>query len=1088
MKKLLSFILALAMLSAANIMPVSAAEYKYADFLKNDIAKIEELLRKCEQEGITPEYEQATYNILNWYISNDFMLKDEMKKNDCEANKKLCGKNCTEEKCELEDILEYNKNILTKMCNETAENLSEYLAGTKEPMNTGNQYDMSNVYVSEDGILRDKNENPLFSVGYSSNLSTSWDLSSIASYGAENAVIEIGPSMVYTKNIAKDWVSQRSGSNVAYSKELVNGSNAVKVTSSSDSGSFSIKQTVSVEPGSNYTLSFKVKGRNVGLTKINIYNSDTAGWIAGKDIAANTLSSVWEVKSIKFTPTVNAVDVEFTLNGKADELYIGNVQLIKSGTAVNLISNPGFEEDAQTNMNKYWFRSFLNKLRQAKDGNVSVTLLVSPHYFPTLEGYENDTDLYAKNSDGTWKTGEFIKYNINHPKAKEIIGDFLITLAQLIKDNECESAVGNIVLTNESAFNVRNFKDFYIDDFRSYLIDKYGSISSLNAKWATYFGSFDEITYIRNWCEIDSPGDYDTITYNENVFTDWHSWMTGILKEYLPNVLINAKPMSYIDMESNPYWKIGKGVDIEKFNTFSALAGCDAYSFDSYSEPISRDSFMFKMMWYDFLHTLTGKPVNNSEDHIIAEGDAEYSERMRRNVYADLWQGALHGRAISSVWNFSTHDYNNIYDSDSTNNYLITTRPDCMEVVAHVGLDLKRNSELLEEMNKTNPNIALFYSKSSQMHVNTDGSGVNNGQNPGTEYLRQLFAAYQGIVYAGEKVGFVSEDNPDKVYSYKVLIVPSAEHITDDALSVLQDYIDNGGQVILVNDCFMYDECHNSRNNKLSNTIAVTASTADDYKKIVNSLKSEDGVRMIDVQTGEDAENIEWSYIKKGDTLYLNIMNYNDSDKQLNIYCGGKTASVGKELISGQITDDTVTAENFVPALLKMELKELPESKLYGFSVNNQGKISWNSNRGIYYDGAEIFKVMPNGLLKLYETELTSFDGASGATYEIRSMNSENGVRITLGDENTFSVSSEQKGSIVVLNNLNTPAHGIVVMEAKDAQGNAKKISCVEFTAGKGESRKIGFSVDDEYDVEIKVIDNNDCENVLSNVISYIIE
>ena len=35
----------------------------------------------------------------------------------------------------------------------------------------------------------------------------------------------------------------------------------------------------------------------------------------------------------------------------ADEIYIDDASLIKTGTSVNLLSNPGFEEDATTNIN-----------------------------------------------------------------------------------------------------------------------------------------------------------------------------------------------------------------------------------------------------------------------------------------------------------------------------------------------------------------------------------------------------------------------------------------------------------------------------------------------------------------------------------------------------------------------------------------------------------------------------------------------------------------------------------------------------------------------------------------------------------------
>lgn len=1100
MKKLLSLILAAAMLPQAVVMATETTEYKYTDFLKAEVAELATLVETCEEKGIVPEYELASYNILSWYVSSDFMLSDEKKMLECEADSELlCGKSCTAEKCELRDILTYNENALTSMYNEVKTNLSAYDAGTKTPESAGAAYDMSGLYVDEEGILRDKNDKAVFSVGYASTLATSWDLETMSAMGATNAVVGKPLSMIYTNNVAKDWVTQNDGTggNATYTKETTDGNSVIKVIKTTDEGSFSLTQTVAVEAGKEYTFSICAKGTNVGATTIHIYDTQTRGWLFGKHISGGTFGSNWKSASVTFTPEVNSVDVCFLVSGAADEIYIDDASLVKTGTSANLLSNPGFEEDATTNINKYWLYYVRQALKQAKAGNSTVSLIASLHYFPTPAGYENDTTLFAKNADGTWKTGEFIKFNINHPKALEIIEDYLRTIGEILKNDPNSSALSNIILTNESAFNVRNFESFYLEDYRKYLSEKYGDdITALNANWGTSLDDFTDITSIKNWCNGSNAAEYDAIQYNEDVFTKWHKWMADILKEYLPNVMISAKVMSHIDLEANPYWQLGKGTDLEKFNTFSDLAGNDAYTFSSYAEPADKDSFTFKMMWYDFLNSVTGKPSYNSEDHIIAEGDNRYSDEMNKIVYADLWQGALHGRALSSIWDFSTHDYNGIYDTDSTNNYLFSTRPDVMQTIAHVGLDLRKHSDILEKMNKKTPEVAIFYSESSQMHVNLDGTETNNGDNPGAKYLRQMFAAYRGAIFAGAKVGFVTETSPENVNKYDVILVPSAEHITDNALDELQTFIDNGGKVILSNSCFIFDEYHNARTDTLAGAETIEAEGVADYQTaITNALNNVRTVKVhiTDADTGSAAENIEWSYLISGGKLYVNVMNYNGAAKKLEIFYNNVPVTGGNEIISGSKVSASVTAKSYEPMLLELEIPEMPEIELYDFTVNDSGVISWSATNEEYYSGADIYKVTAGGLTFVKTVSGTEYAGVIGETYEIRLMGEDNGERITAGNADTFTITLSPGSSVFgtyqtlqVQNSLADVAHGVVTMTEKDADGNMMKINSVEFTAAKNESRKITFYVGSKAaSVEFAVYNNRVSERLISKTIKY---
>ena len=1084
MKKLLSFLLIIGMLS------VNIVFAETIDITTTQLTELNDLINTCKGKGINPEYEIASYNVLNWYVTNDFMAKDEAKMLDCETNHKKCGAGCTNSRCELRDIIAFNREKLYEIYTDTKTSLEAYIAGTATPKSAGQAYDFSSTSV-DGGILRDKNGKAIFSVGYASNKSTNWDVAELTGMGATNVVEERGITNAYTTNVAKNWMTWTygTGGNCTYSRS----SNGIKVTKSGSAGTFYLEQEVAVDPSTKYELSFTLKGNNVGAAKIAVYDAKTRGFMWQKDIAAGSITNTSSEFTTTFNTVVNSkgtnfVSVGFEISSTATELYIVSARLGKYGTTENILSNSTFTTAANSNINIINLRKITGQLQKAKDTNTMLSLIISPHIFPTISGYENDSTLY------TDETNEFIKFNINHPKAREVVEDYLRAIGKMIEEDENASYLSNIILTNESAFDVSNFKSFYLPEFREYLKTAYSNdISKLNQNWGTSYSSFNSINVLNTWCDTGGYSDYDAIRFNDKVFTEWHSWMAGILKEYIPEVKINAKPMKYFDIETVPYWELAKGTDIEKFDTFSDISGCDAYSFRR-SNDINADTFAQKMMWYDFIYSLTGKPVNNSEDHIIREYDNTYSDRMSRIVFADLWQGALHGRAISSIWNFSTHDYNNLYDSDLTNNYLFATRPDCLNEIAKASLDLRKNSGIIEKFNNQKADVAIFYSKSSQMHTTLNGTSYDtSANNPGTEYLKQLFYAYKGATTTGQKVGFVTEDNPAKMNDYKVVIVPSAQHTTQKAFNALQTFVNNGGKVIVANDSLGYYEYHRkpSSSRVLSGAINISAASAADYASAVRS-NIDSHVEVKEASTGNYATDIDFSYFEEDGKLYISLLNLNETEKQYKIYCDGQEITRGKDLISGEKKTGSITLSSYEPVLLRCS--PIETSEVINIYSNDDGKITWEADDEDCYSGAIIYSVSSNNIVRLAKETGFSYTGEANKTYEIVSANGQKRVRVTTGNKNntppTFTLTDVQTDrdgiiKINVKNNLGTVAHGVVTMTETTAGGDIVKISSVEMSLFGKADRNIEFNVKNNADtVTIKVYNTSDKKKVLSNTIT----
>ena len=158
---------------------------------------------------------------------------------------------------------------------------------------------------------------------------------------------------------------------------------------------------------------------------------------------------------------------------------------------------------------------------------------------------------------------------------------------------------------------------------------------------------------------------------NDEVFLEWHEWLAGIVREYFPNTPLHAKTMKTISL-TNPYGSLCDPKP-EVFDSFSDWTGTDCVSYfketDGSHSDYSDDGFLLKMLWYDFLFSTTGKPVYNSEDHIVQDQHDTFDEKYAIHSRADLWQGMMHHNKMSTVWvwhrtyNADSEQYNSVLHS-----------------------------------------------------------------------------------------------------------------------------------------------------------------------------------------------------------------------------------------------------------------------------------------------------------------------------------------------------------------------------------------------------------------------------------------
>lgn len=556
-------------------------------------------------------------------------------------------------------------------------------------------------------------------------------------------------------------------------------------------------------------------------------------------------------------------------------------------------------------------------LEKAEKCNVGVCLLLSPHYFP-MWLYDKYPELRSKNQG-------FIKYNIYHPKAAEMLRVFYKAVLPLVKDFK---SLHSICISNEPVFNTALDKEqnsahehellptlygngcFNTRDiWCRHLSEKYKSIDNLNEKWKTDYSDFSD---------IDMPDDddasvrfYEWHLWNNAMFADWHRSIAGMIREYAPGIPLQSKFMPIFGVsDTMPYHRrfVKYGIDPELFAEFTDISGNDAWSFEGREHlPLS-----LKLQWYDYLASIKKMPVQDSEDHVIEDRNNDYSPVQAQRIYADMWQGAVHGRTASDIWVWERTNM-----PQATANGSILHRPDCVEAVGRACLDLNRLGDKVTALQNKEYDAVILFSKAARVYD--------------SDFTAELFKAYEGGLFSRAKTGFVTEGTVKELSADKLLILPYAEHIEEAVFESIESFIKRGGRaaVILNGGSFAaYDEYGNKRSGSLVKGVTDSAVIID----IRNAAEHDDAARTVTAvlnsicgcgfavtDTDGDTYGIEVNYAVCGGKTVVNICSHGSKKgeiKAVTDFGGGKFTN----LITGEeYTDGIVMLKPYTPVMIEFE-------------------------------------------------------------------------------------------------------------------------------------------------------------------------
>jgi hypothetical protein len=539
-------------------------------------------------------------------------------------------------------------------------------------------------------------------------------------------------------------------------------------------------------------------------------------------------------------------------------------------------------------------------LREAEQYNVKVDILLAPHYFPEW--------VFRKFPYLRESTGWFITYNIYEPEAKKVIETHIIGVMERIKDY---TSLNSVCLSNEPVystaknFNIKN-KDATINRmWQRYLADTHGNIETLNSVYRTVHSGFDTVPMPKN---IDAtPEFFDWMTFNDMVFGDWHQWMADLVHKVAPNVPVHAKIMDAPLSPSGYKPSLAWGIDPERFAEFSQFNGNDSNNFLFHNEA----TIVSKMKWYDFFMSMKKMPIYNSEDHIIEDRSGNYIPQQVMHVRTDLWQGAVRGRAATTIWVWErTHDKKSDFAGS------ILHRPDVAAAVGKTNLDLNRLANEVTALQNEPAAVAILYSKPAKVY---------------DSYLRTAAKVYENIIYNGIKPGFITEKQLARGEwgSYRIIVIPAAVHIMPETLGAMREFINSGGNTVVIGDKslsrdFFDREIANADRAFIMAHSRMLHDSVNDISGELRDIFIESdlcGVTLWDNNLGAPVSGVEWLSTEYNGKLLINICNYEwGSSKSISILIHGKPPGIVPELITGNVINTAnMELAPYTPVLLYTE-------------------------------------------------------------------------------------------------------------------------------------------------------------------------
>ena len=292
--------------------------------------------------------------------------------------------------------------------------------------------------------------------------------------------------------------------------------------------------------------------------------------------------------------------------------------------------------------------------------------------------------------------------------------------------------------------------------------------------------------------------------------------------------------------------------------------------------------------------------------------------------------------------------------------------------------------------NEEQPDVAILYSDMTRLYETAAAANK--------KHVDVLDKYYLGSIYAGEKVGFITDDTFDKLSDYKVLIVPQVKNITEAGLIAIRDFVTGGGKVIIYENgisSLSADEHNNALdywtikyirdNSDIISTYGSDESEcfgSEDVMIELTELFDEyipgRNVKILDAYDNE-VFGVDWNKVYYNGTTLINLCNYNRNDLSgIKVKVNGTVISGEKDLITGDTCSSVLTLKEMKPMLLQVGTETVTPEEQQETVLKDVTGVTYSTNvlkwkKGIgdtAYAGANIYRVTSGGASELIGSTL----------------------------------------------------------------------------------------------------------------------
>lgn len=700
--------------------------------------------------------------------------------------------------------------------------------------------------------------------------------------GINAGQLEIGPnSTVFEPDKVNYGTSISDAAATSFTRDTSqahSGAASMKATSSTITSAMLYQQFVA-EPSSTYEMSLWVKATNA--TNVAL----AAGFPPVRvEVPSGTYD--WQRITFRFTTGRDSLSggVGLRFEGPTTALRMDDWVVTKVGGSDNLFQNPGFEalSPGDFAVDTALVQRIDRALTAADRADVSVNLLLSPHYLPEW-AFRKWPELRINN-------GGWIGYDINNDHAREILRAHITATLNVVKRHP---SLHSIVLSNEPIYVDSRPSAITASMWHDWLRSHYPTVEAMNATWGTSYASYDDVP-VNSGNLTATPEYYDWYSFNSTMFADFHKWMGNVVHSVAPEQPVHAKVMPLQNWNRD---YLVYGVDLEKFSGVSDIHGNDNYSVIEWGTEGAANAAGF----YELQASFGAKPIYNTEDHIIVDGDANYAPIIPQHVRHWLWNGAIHGRTGSTHWVWAT----------MFNMFLV--RPDATSAVSQTSLDLNRLA----------PEVTAFQERQSKVAILH--SAVSNIYTTGGQHLAARNLAYRALIYDGQDATWVSESQAaaGKLASYELVVLPRTTHVSAETLAALADYVEQGGQLVTIGDDVLSRDEHNAQLDSATRDAVLSDATIypadvgfpvlrDGLFGVLTSLGLAEAV-LVDADTGSPVNSVDYQAVRTADGLLINVANLaQQTTKRYTIEVDGRAVTTPVDEL---ISETTVKCTIEIPAL-----------------------------------------------------------------------------------------------------------------------------------------------------------------------------